>query len=414
MRLLHVTHQYAPAVGGSEQHFADISEELVRRGHQVDVATTRSRDLSSWRSELPGFEQINGVNVHRFRSLLRGRVGWNALRIGNSARSATGLAVCEPLILLGNGPIAPGLAWHILRNGPRYDLIHLQTLPFAHVAYSYVCARASRRPVVITPHIHVDQRDTFDLTTFNIVLRRADLVLADSEREIDYLQRRGVKQERIVVGGIGVHLASFPRVDKAAARARLGLPPDAFILLYVGRKEPYKGLPSLVRVFQSLQSRYAELYLVSAGPSTPASRQLAIEFAGLPRWLDLGSVDDTRKVDLLNACDVLLLPSTGEAFGIVFLEAWAVSKPVVGARAGAIPWVIEDGHDGLLVAPGDDDDLARAIERLIVSPELARELGENGAAKVHQRYTVQRIAERIEDAYGLALAGAEPRSAVRA
>lgn len=413
MRVLHVTHQYKPAIGGSERYFGDLSEELVRRGHQVDVATTRSQWIESWRNDLPRQELLNGVQVNRFAALERGRVGWHALRLGNAGLRATGSPIFEPLVLFGTGPLAAGLAWHIFRQAAKYDLIHLQTLPFAHTVYGYLCARARRRPVVITPHIHVEQPDTFDLATFGAVLRGADQVVAVSEREVPYLRQRGVKRDRIVVAGNGVDLATLPRVSPAAARARLGLPVDACVLLYLGRKEPYKGLPSLVRAFAALEARYPLLHLVSAGPSTTESRQLVAEYGRLPRWTDIDVVDDPTKVDLLNACDMLLLPSTGEAFGIVFLEAWAVGKPVIGARAGAIPWVIEDGHDGLLVEPGDDVDLAAKIEHLVTAPDFRARLAANGEAKVRQRYTVGRIADRVEEAYRRAI-GTSVRVAVAA
>jgi glycosyltransferase involved in cell wall biosynthesis len=208
-----------------------------------------------------------------------------------------------------------------------------------------------------------------------------------------------------MIGGTGIDPATLPRLDPTNARARLGLPANADVLLYLGRKEPYKGLPSLVRAFAALHARHPSLHLVSAGPSTEESRQLRADYAFLPRWSDLDTVDDATKLDLLNACDLLVLPSTGEAFGIVFLEAWAVGKPVIGARAGAIPWVIQDGHDGLLVEPHDDADLAVKIEQLVTAPELRRRLAANGKLKLLQRYTVERIAGRIEQIYARVLSG---------
>jgi glycosyltransferase involved in cell wall biosynthesis len=378
---------------------ADLSEELARRGHQVDVATTRSRDVWTWRTELPAFEWLNGVNVYRFRSLTRRPITNQMQGFGYYNYHRTGNRRYEPFILVGNGPLAPGLAWHILRHGRRYDLIHIQTLPYAHFVYAYRCARAAGRPVVVTPHLHVEEPQIFDVGAFNAVLRGADMVIAVSGREVPYLTARGVARERILVAGNGVRLNELPTLDPLECRARLGLPHDAFVLLFLGRKIAYKGLQSVLAAFAQLQTHHPSLYLVSAGPPTEHSQGLAREYGGLPRWIDLDTVSDAQKLDLLNACDVLLLPSTAEAFGIVFLEAWAVGKPVIGARAGAIPWIVEDGHDGLLVTPGDATDLAVAVERLIEDPALGRWLAMNGRTKVHRRYTVERIVDQIEDGY---------------
>jgi glycosyltransferase involved in cell wall biosynthesis len=92
----------------------------------------------------------------------------------------------------------------------------------------------------------------------------------------------------------------------------------------------------------------------------------------------LGYVDDQTRTDLLAACDVLALASRTEAFGYVFLEAWANGKPVIGANAGGIPAVVDHGHTGLLVDFGKVDQLADAIEQLIDNPELAHRLGDAG------------------------------------
>ena len=71
MRLLHVTQRYLPAIGGAEKYVADLSEELVRRGHKVDVLTSRALDFHTWKNVLPPFERVGGVDVYRFRSMRR-------------------------------------------------------------------------------------------------------------------------------------------------------------------------------------------------------------------------------------------------------------------------------------------------------------------------------------------------------
>ena len=101
----------------------------------------------------------------------------------------------------------------------------------------------------------------------------------------------------------------------------------------------------------------------------------------------LGQLSEREKWDAVDAADVVALPSRTESFGIVFLEAWARSKPVIGARAGAVPEVIDDGTDGLLVEFGDVDGLAKALAKLLDNPALAIEMGRLGLKKVHQMYT---------------------------
>ncbi|MCB0164418.1 MAG: glycosyltransferase family 4 protein [Anaerolineae bacterium] len=400
MKLLHVTHQYRPAIGGSEQYMADLSEELVKRGHSVDVITGRSKDILSWRSELPTYEQLNGVNVHRFKGITRYRFFWHILKFGNDGHRQTKSKWYEPFILFGTGPVIPGIAWYILRHGHQYDLIHIQTLPYFHAVYAYLCAKYIGKPVVITPHIHVDHTETFDLNIFNTILRGVDRVFAVSPKEVPYLTNCShVDQNRIMITGNGIKPAELPLLDKSACRARLGLPNDAFIVLFLGRKVKYKGLQTVLEAYAQMTSRYPHLRIVSAGPAGDYSQQLKDKYGSLEGWTDFDYVSAEQKIDLLNACDTLILPSTGEAFGIVFLEAWAVKKPVIGARAGAIPWVISEGQDGFLIEPDDAGDLVHILEKMINRPELVCQLGHNGQTKVFQQYTIPKIADRLEQGY---------------
>jgi glycosyltransferase involved in cell wall biosynthesis len=94
-----------------------------------------------------------------------------------------------------------------------------------------------------------------------------------------------------------------------------------------------------------------------------------------------------------------VLPSSGEAFGIVYLEAWIAGKPVVGLDLPAVATVIEDGVDGWLVPVDDSMALATVLGRWVDAPHLAREMGAHGRAKVLNRFTVSRVADVAEGVY---------------
>jgi len=398
MRLLHVTHQYSPALGGSEKYITDLSEELARRGHQVDVFTTRSQDYRTWRSELPPFECVNGVNIYRFPSLERGPRTWRILSYGLSHYRRTRARRYEPFILWGNGPLSPLLFLNLLWKGGRYDLVHLNLLHYAHTAYAYWAAKARGLLVVITPHVHSEQDETYSAGYLQAILRGSDLIFADTQAEKRFLESLGIVSQRIVVGGVGVKLEAFPSLDKEACRRKWRLPKEAFVLLFLGRKTEYKGLAWLLQAFLALRTRHEELYWLVIGPETAYSQRLFAPYGELPGLLQRGAVSEEEKVEALNACDLLAMPSVGEAFGIVYLEAWASGKPVIGARAGVIPTIITHGQDGVLVSPGDVGELTRQIERMIGDPAWRHQLGLKGYQKVKRRYTVSRIADIVEGA----------------
>jgi len=96
---------------------------------------------------------------------------------------------------------------------------------------------------------------------------------------------------------------------------------------------------------------------------------------------------------------MLVLPSRVDSFGLVFLEAWAYRKPVIGAAAGGIPEVISDGSDGFLVPFGDVKGLAHRIATLLDDKALARQMGEEGYRKVIRFYTWDAIFPRLEEIY---------------
>jgi glycosyltransferase involved in cell wall biosynthesis len=399
MRLLHVTQRYPPAIGGAEKYIADLSEELVQRGHQVDVVTSRALDLHTWKNELPPSECLNGVRVYRYRSLQRRAWVWEMLHFGLRNYWRTRARRYEPLIFLGGGPLSPGMFRAIASRGRNYDLIHLNCLVYSHVAYGYWLARRLGVPAVITPHAHAGQEVTYNIGYQRDAMFGCDHVIADTPAERDLLLSLGLASWQVSIGGTGLHPEQYREGDSREARRQLGLPEDGFVVLFLGRKSDYKGLDVALGAVAGLQSQYPNALFLAVGPETEYSKELWAHYQGMDGLHVQGAVSDDDKLAALRACDCLVLPSIGEAFGIVFLEAWIMGKPVVGARTPAVSSVIDEGQDGLLSAPGDGADLAACLSRLLTDPALARRMGANGRTKVLQRYTVPRITDRVEGIY---------------
>jgi glycosyltransferase involved in cell wall biosynthesis len=162
-----------------------------------------------------------------------------------------------------------------------------------------------------------------------------------------------------------------------------------------------KGSFDLVHALEQLWAQGLRAHLVIGGQPVDEFnhffKHLSVETQ--QRIIRLGVVAGQDKQDLLAATDVLALPSRIDSFGIVYLEAWAYGKPVIGGRAGGVPDVISGQIDGLLVDFGNVPQLAQAIRRLVSDRAEAVEMGARGRAKVEQFYTWDRIHSLLTSIY---------------
>lgn len=224
-------------------------------------------------------------------------------------------------------------------------------------------------------------------------LARADIVLAPSSDTAKKLvEVQGVAPSKVRKLAWPMSPAILRMADASG-----GLPlPTAFpqgrVILTVGRwaaSERYKGADELIRAIAQLRAETPGLHLVAVGggDELPRLRHLAAE---------LGLTDCVHFFENLSrqeiaACyshaDVFALPSTGEGFGLVFLEAMAFSKPVVGASCGGTTDVVQDEVNGLLVAPQDLGRLVFALRRLLGDKSLRQRLGQRGGQIVREGYS---------------------------
>jgi glycosyltransferase involved in cell wall biosynthesis len=197
-----------------------------------------------------------------------------------------------------------------------------------------------------------------------------------------------------------------PRPEpRESARAALGLAPDRFAVLLVGRISDWKGQDVLARALA--QPELSELGAVGlvAGDAWPGAEGPLHELEALKEELQLGErlrlLGYRSDVDrLLGAADAVVVPSTRpEPFGLVALEGATAGLPVVAAGHGGLCEIIRDGETGLLVPPGNPAALARALRSLADDPALAQRLGAAAAADVAVRFPRERMLERVQEEY---------------
>jgi glycosyltransferase involved in cell wall biosynthesis len=191
---------------------------------------------------------------------------------------------------------------------------------------------------------------------------------------------------------------------RAASRTALGLPADAFVVALVGRVHPWKGQDVLARALAEPALADIGAIGVVAGSEVPGSGQmrrldeLAAQLGVGERLVRLGFREDVDAV--LGSADVVTVPSTRpEPLGLVALEAAAAGLPVVASAAGGVAEAVEDGRTGLLVAPGDHRELARALAWLAGGPPEAERWGAAAAERVEREFSVHAMVEQLQTTY---------------
>jgi glycogen(starch) synthase len=366
-------------VGGMQEHTGSLTRALERRGVAQVVLTARPPTAPRVERIAPGATVVRvSLPVRRPRQLY-----------------SLPAAVLAPLL------------------GRHADLVHvhlgedLAILPLAGVA-----AHARRLPIVLTVHCSLahtlavhDARSALLRTLGGWIERRgerrADATLVYTDRLARRIARDGGDRVLVVRRGVdrrlfaGAHPRPFPE---------LGGHPR---VVFVGRLVRAKGTDVLVEAAARVHTPGMRLLVVGDGPDRARIERAARRLGIATRFHVTGFVGHERIPAILRSADLLVLPSLYEELGTVLVEAQQVGLPVVASRVGGIPEVIQHGVNGLLVAPGDAAELARAIDTILGDADLRARLGA-AAAEGAWRFDLERVEDEVLTLYeGLAEAWRE-------
>jgi glycosyltransferase involved in cell wall biosynthesis len=424
VKALHVFPMFGPELGGGSDYVQfHLSRELARSGVEVEVLATCTRALQplaafglGWPSDYPaGAALVDGMRIRRFpvswspppaiahgisRLIIdrwgreevvdpAGAKGSETALAALQRRALTRPAVYDYLALVGRGPHSRQLVAAARRAVRECDIVLAGFMPFATLWYTTRLARRCDKPIVLLPLFHPE--DIYHhFRLFYRCFAEADALLAQTAYSAALFERC-MPGARPIEVGIGVDPEEFAdaRVSGARFRQRYGLG-DARLVLFVGRKEMHKRYDLAVEAVERLADDRVRLVLIGAD----------VDRAPLAsgRAVHLGMLSRAELLDAYDACEIFVLPSEHESFGIVFLEAWMRGKPVIGsARCRPVASLITDRVDGLL-ADGAAE-LAAHLGALLADPERGRRLGEAGRAKVLARYTWDHIGRTVRALY---------------
>jgi len=246
-------------------------------------------------------------------------------------------------------------------------------------------------------------------------IKHSDYYIANTEFEKQFLIKQGIQDNKMKVIGAGTDIFQYENQlpENEILKSKYKIPKDHHTLLYIGRHESSKGLDCLIRAFENLQKENTSVCLIIAGANGSYTEQIEKISKENNTICMLSNISDIEKAELLKVADVLVLPSEQESFGIVFLEAWSLKKPVIGANIGAVASIINDKKDGLLFQANNVDDLEKTIRTLLHNDFLRSQMGCAGYEKVMKCYTWPIIASKFRKVYELAIESFQKNSEVK-
>jgi len=305
--------------------------------------------------------------------------------------------------------VAPTLAavprdfWDLRRYvmANKIRLIHATDRP-RNAVYSVLLGKVTGAKSIV--HVHVKWSNDYSRAA-RWCVQEADAIFSIS----DYVTRTVVEMGRPAADVFTIPNAIDatrwdPATDGGSLRRELGIAPEVPLLASVARLFSWKGQRELLRAFALVRKEWPDAVLMIVGEDVSPTRAylqelkaLAAELGATQNVLFTGGRSDVPRV--MAACDVFALPSFEEPFGLVFLEAMAMQRPVVAIDNGGTPEVVEDGRAGLLSPPWDVEALAANISKLLREPELRRRLGHYGRERVLGYFNAPRMARDAEGAY---------------
>lgn len=356
----------------------EVSKRLARRGHNVIVLTSRTYGA-------PSYEVVEGVKVYRASSFALPKIYYFIPFI--------------PKFLI--------LLFEICR---KYDIeiVHFWNYEYLTSVLAFLARKNLRKvPFVMTiigfPGLNwkygVKIIDLIGLIyTYTIgkaILKAVNRIIVLGKSLVKYAIWMGVASDKISINSFGIEFQEFkPRKRASEIRKELSISAEETVVAFVGRLEPVKGVKYLLKAAETVCRKVKNIRFLVVGDGPLRSKLQAGSDA---RIIFTGWRNDVA--DILNASDLLVLPSLSEGLPLIILEAYALGKTVVASNVGAVSEVVINGYNGLLVPPENWKSLARAILYLIWNPDIIKYMGKNGKKFVSTKYDWGRIINQYEKIY---------------
>jgi glycosyltransferase involved in cell wall biosynthesis len=403
LRIALLSYRSKPHSGGQGVYVRHLSRELAARGHRVEVFSGQpypELDANPGPGQVPVLRPVPSLDLYRDDDPFR-TPGLGELRDWTDVLEVAmmwGGAFPEPLTFSLR-------ALRALRARPgEFDIVHDNQ----GLGYGMLGFRRLGVPLVTSIHhpITVDRR--LDLAGRSwlerlnksrwygfvrmqgrVARRAGPLITVSSSSRDDICRDFRINHEKVHIIPLGVDTRLFrPRAERSRVPGR--------IVTVTSADSPLKGLATLLRAIAKLATE-RDAHLVIIGTPSPATRQQMAQLALGDRVTFASGLPDEEYARMLASAEVAVVPSLYEGFSLPAVEHMASGTPLVASRAGALPEVTGDA--ALLVPPGDPEELADALARLLDDEPSRARLAARGLARVRERFAWPAVAAATEAMY---------------
>jgi len=382
VKIVIITWEYPPImVGGLSVHCKGLAEALVKIGHDVDVITVGY--------ELPEYENINGVNIHRVRPIKHGHFLTWALLMGNAMEKKLGL------LGINNYDVIHCHDWMAYPVGS--SIKHLLSKPYIQSIHSTEMGRCGG--------IHSeDSKVISDLEWWSTYESHAIITVSNSiKEEICSIFNVPWDKVNVIYNGINPEEFDIPmnEQEKNNFKLSIGIQPHEKMILFVGRLVYQKGVEYLIRAVPDIIKNHPNSKVVIAGSGDMRGylEDLAFQLGCRDKIIFLGYIRGQMLKKLYKSSDLTVIPSIYEPFGIVALEAMAAGSPVIASAVGGLKEIIHHEYNGVTVYPKNPDSIAWGVNRVLSDEGFREWIVSNAKKDVYNKYSWEAVAHNTIDVY---------------
>lgn len=386
MRIAFVTFEYPPFIlGGAGTYATNITRELAKLGNEVFVFTPLlgTNDCD---------KEISNLKIIRIS--LDEKIPFKALQFW--------LKLPEAIMKI--------------ESSNKFDVIH-----FNGLSYWFLKNKLSEAPNVITiHHLVTDAIKCNNLSRISRIkgisgensflmpfiekrcVKCADKIISVSKfTKKQIVETYDINPEKInvIYNGIELKEQTFTEEKLEELKKQFSIPQKP-VILFVGRVDDHrKGLDLLLRSFKNVLEKIDGILLVVGKGDQTEARTFAISLGIQDNVFFTGFADESTLKKCYTLCDVYVVPSRLEGFGLTILDAMAAGKPIVATKVGAIPEILRDKENGILVYLNDIEGMSNAICTFLQDRTLAKNIGERNTSYVKENFSWEKNAKETEQIY---------------